>query len=44
MTVLTNGFQVVHQLVAALVGTGLLAELGRWAQHTRWWLLAHRRP
>jgi hypothetical protein len=37
MTTLHNGFQVAHQLAAALLGTGLLADLGRWAQHTLRW-------
>jgi hypothetical protein len=34
-----NGFQLAHELVQALLGSGLLAALGQWAQHTRWWLL-----
>jgi len=40
MTVLV----LVHELVRPLLGSGLLAAVGQWCQHTRWWLLAHRRP
>jgi hypothetical protein len=35
---------VLHQLVQSLIGSGLLPAIGTWAQHTRWWLLARRRP
>jgi hypothetical protein len=42
VSALHYGLALTHTIAGSLLGTGLLAELGRWCQHTRWWLQAHR--